>query len=108
MATPRTNGSSAARAQPIGESVQTLERDTRELLSAIEQLSASASDALRTQLDRRPYATLGAGLVAGYVIGGGLSLRLATILAAAAGRATIAQLVARGVSRATTRGGGRP
>ncbi len=99
-ATARTKGSgSAARrgdVAPLGESVRTLERDTRELLSAIEQLSASASAALREQLDRRPYAALGAGLVAGYVLGGGLSLRLASMLAIAAGKATVAQVASRG------------
>lgn len=105
MDAPRTNGSGEEHARRIGESVRALERDTRELLAAIEQLSASASEALREQLDRRPYQVLGAGLLAGYVLGGGLSFRLATLLAAAAGRATLAQLVARGVGRAWGREG---
>jgi hypothetical protein len=83
--------------------VRLLERDTRELLSAIEQLSASASAALREQLDRRPYAALGAGLVVGYILGGGLSLRLATMLAAAAGKATVAQVMSRGAREAWAR-----
>jgi len=104
----RTNGSGkrhdADRPGALGESARVLERDTRELLAAIEQLSASASDALRDQMDRRPYAALGTGLVAGYVLGGGLSFRLATVLAAAAGRVTLAQLLARSV-RPWTRGG---
>lgn len=105
--TPRKNGDATEQTKPIGESVRALERDTRDLLAAIEQLSASTGDALREQMDRRPYAAIGAGFLAGYVLGGGLSLRLATILAAAAGRATVAQLVTRSVARAATRGGGR-
>jgi len=109
MATTRTNGSAAERVRPIRESVRALERDTRDLMSAIEQVSTSATDALREQLDRRPYATLGAGLVAGYILGGGLSLRLATFLANAAGKATMAQLIAGGLGlgRATASRGGR-
>ena len=100
MATAKAkgNGSDARRhdVAPLAESVKVLERDTRELLTAIEQLSASASAALREQLDRRPYTALGAGLVAGYILGGGLSLRLASMLAVAAGKATVAQVASRG------------
>jgi hypothetical protein len=105
MAKAKSNGSGGGRteAQPLVESVRTLERDARELLSAIEQLSASASGALREQLDQRPYATLGAGLVAGYILGGGLSFRLATVLAAAAGKATLAQVVSRGARESWAR-----
>ncbi len=83
--------------RPLGESLRTLRRDVRELLAALEQTSASASDALREQIDERPYAVLGAGFVAGYVLGGGMTLRLMAILLGAAGRATIAQLVTRTV-----------
>lgn len=97
MTTPRTNGSGRGKHPPLAESVRTIERDARELLSAIEQLSASASDALREQLDQRPYAALGAGLAIGYVLGGGLSLRLVSLLAATAGRATLAQVITRSV-----------
>ena len=109
MATPRTNGSAAERLRPLGESVRALERDTRDLIGALEQVAASAGDALREQLDRRPFVTLGAGLVAGYVLGGGLSLRLAAFLATAAGKATMAQLLASGLGagRATPSRRGR-
>ena len=107
MATPRTNG--GERARPIGESVRALQRDTRELLGAIEQVSTSAGDALREQIDERPYATIGAAFVTGYVLGGGLSFRLATLLAGAATRASVAHLLTRGVggrpAMAATRGG---
>lgn len=111
----RTNGSGTQRdggeggraahaPQQIRESVRALQRDTRELFGAIEQLSTSVGDALREQLDRRPYATLGAGFVAGYVLGGGLSLRLATLLGAAAARTAMMQLVSQSVDSAA-RGG---
>jgi hypothetical protein len=79
--------------------------DGGDLMRTIEEFSTTTSRAIRDQLDQRPYATLGAGLLAGYVLGGGLSLRLATMLMGAAGRATIAQLLARGLGD-VTRGGG--
>jgi len=107
MATPRTNGSATERIRPIGESVRALQRDTRDLLGAIEQVSSSAGEALLEQIDERPYATLGAAFVTGYVLGGGLSFRLATMLAAAAGRASVAHMLTRGIARPApaTRGG---
>jgi hypothetical protein len=106
MATTKTNGGVAPKA--VGEGVRALQSDTRELLGALEQLTASAGEALREQMDQRPYVAIGAGFLAGYVLGGGLSLRLATFLAAGAARVTAAQLVARGLAGATaTRAGGR-
>ena len=90
----------AERIRPIGESVRALERDTRDLIGAVEQLTSSAGDALREQLHRRPYAMLGAGVVGGYILGGGLTVRLATFLIAAAGRATIRQMLAGGLAAA--------
>jgi hypothetical protein len=101
----RGNGGQAARApQQLRESVQALGRDSRELFGALEQLSTSVGDALREQLDQRPYVTLGAGLVAGYVLGGGLSFRLAMLLGATAARAAMMQAVSQGFGSMT---GGR-
>ena len=101
----RPNGGAARAPQQIRESMRALQRDTRDLASAIEQLSSSVGDALREQMDRRPYAAMGVGMLAGYVLGGGLSLRLATLLGAAAARAAMAQMVAQGVG-SVARGGG--
>jgi len=99
MATRRAAAADSETVHALGDSVRVLEHDTRELFAAIEQLSASASAALREQMDRRPYTALAAGLVAGYVLGGGLTVRLATGLAAATGRATLARLITRGLVR---------
>ena len=101
----RTNGggsmeSAAEQLRPIGESMRALQSDPRELIGAVEQLTTSAGDALREQLHRHPYTTLGAGLVGGYILGGGLSVRLATFLLAAAGRATMTQMLAGGLAAA--------
>jgi hypothetical protein len=92
--------SAADQLRPIGESGRALERDTRELIGAIEQLATSAGGALRDQIHSRPYATLGAGLVGGYILGGGLTVRLATFLLAAGGRATLTQMLAGGLAAA--------
>ncbi len=108
----RTNGSDdradgghgATGPQQIRESVRAVQRDTRELMGAIEQLSGSVSGALREQMDRRPYAALGVGLIAGYVIGGGLSFRLASLLGGTAARAAMLQMVSQGVG-SVARGG---
>jgi hypothetical protein len=113
-ATKTTNGSGeerprggrgAGRApQQIRESVRALRRDTRDLMGAVEQLSGGVGEALREQMNERPYVALGAGLIAGYVLGGGLSLRLATLLGAAVARAAMLQVVSQGIG-SVARGG---
>jgi hypothetical protein len=75
-----------------------LERDTKELLAAIERLSDDASSSLRDRVDRRPYTSLGLGFLGGYVLGGGLTFRLGTFVLAAAWRAALANLVTRGTT----------
>ena len=75
-----------------------LERDTNELLAAIERLSHDAGSSLRDQVDRRPYMALGFGFLGGYVLGGGLTFRLGTLVLVAARRAALANLLARGIT----------
>lgn len=74
--------------------VSQIERDTHELLGAVERLSTDVSLSLRESVDRRPIAALGLGFLGGYVLGGGLTLRLATLLLATAARALVANAVA--------------
>jgi hypothetical protein len=102
----RTHGNRGATRAPqqVRESVRALRRDTRELMGAMEQLSGGVSDALREQMNQRPYVALGVGLVAGYVLGGGLSFRLVTLLGAAAARAAMLQVVSQGIG-SVARGG---
>ena len=78
-----------------GQTWGQLERDTRELVAAVERLSDDAGSSLRAQVDRRPYTSLGLGFLGGYVLGGGLTIRLGTFVLAAAWRAALANLVAR-------------
>ena len=65
----------------------------RHQLDSVEQGSGELIKLLREQLDRRPYATLGAGLATGFVLGGGLTLRLTSTLMAVAGRVAMANFV---------------
>ena len=94
MGTPHGhNGAERPLAQPSIRVDGRLERDVRELLAAIERLSDDAGSALRDAVDRRPYRSLGLGLLGGYALGGGLTLRLGTLVLAAAGRAVLASLL---------------
>jgi hypothetical protein len=95
---PGHNGAEPPAARPPSRSDGRLERDVRELLAAIERLSGDAGSALRDEVDRRPYRSLGLGLLGGYVLGGGLTIRLGTLVLAAAGRAALASLFTRGAT----------
>jgi hypothetical protein len=86
---------------PIGVE-RRLERDTRELLAAIERLSDDATRSLRDQVDRHPYPSLGLGLLGGYVLGAGLTFRLGTFVLAAAWRAGLASFISQRTSSGST------
>jgi hypothetical protein len=78
----------------------------RQQLQNVEARSGELLEFLRESLDQRPYATLGAGLAAGFILGGGLTLRLTTSLAAVAGRMAMANMVSsslRGLQPTTER-----
>lgn len=72
---------------------------TEGILAAIERLSDDASRSLRDQVDRQPYTSLGLGVLGGYVLGAGLTVKLGTLVLAAAWRAALANLVTRGIAR---------
>jgi hypothetical protein len=95
MAPTRNGGGEFGEARP--PEGQSLGRDTQTMLSAIENLSANVSVSLRDGVDRRPVASLGLAFAAGYILGGGLTLRLGTFLMAAAGRALVASSIAAAV-----------
>ncbi|HEV7732757.1 MAG TPA: hypothetical protein VGR62_11370 [Candidatus Binatia bacterium] len=69
----------------------------RAQLDTVERASGDAVRYVREQLDSRPYTTLGVGLAAGYVLGGGLTVRLAGTLLALTGRFAMASLVSSAV-----------
>lgn len=68
-----------------------------DIVAAIEDGSRAVTTSLREQLERRPWATIGVATAVGWVLGGGLTPRLAALLVATAGRATIDTLVAAAV-----------
>ena len=91
-----TRQEGAAWAAP-GNGRSSLGRDTETMLAAIESLSANLSVSLRDGVEHRPAAALGVAFAAGYILGGGLTLRLGSFLMAAAGRALIASSIAAAV-----------
>ena len=100
MGTQGQNGSTPP--SPPRPSVRegALTHDATEVLAAIARLSDDASRSLRDQVDRSPYGSLGLAFLAGYVLGGGLTLRVGTFVLAAAGRAMLANLVTRSAATA--------
>jgi hypothetical protein len=66
-----------------------LRRETEELISSLDAARVDVETALRSGLERRPYAVLGAAAAIGYIAGGGLPSRLTGILLAIAGRVGI-------------------
>lgn len=88
---PQANGSPARSRRPAGRT-RSITEPIRQQLASLEEGSGELLQALREQLERRPYATLGAGVAAGFVLGGGLTLRLTTSLLALAGRVALANV----------------
>ena len=88
----RSNGEFGGDRPP--EWLTTVGRDTRALLSAVENLSTDLSVTLRDGVDHRPVASLGLAFLAGYVLGGGLTLRLGTFVTAGAVRALLMSALA--------------
>jgi hypothetical protein len=92
------NGAEPHSKEPPGSAAGRLERDTKELLAAMERLSDDAGSSLREQVERRPYAALGLGLLGGYVLGGGLTSRFGGLVLSAVWRTALASLVTRGMA----------
>lgn len=103
---PQSNGSAAARSRRPAGRTRSITEPLRQQLAGLEEGSGELLQALREQLERRPYATLGAGVAAGFVLGGGLTLRITTSLLAIAGRVAIANVASsalRGLQPSTER-----
>jgi len=72
------------------DEVRALQHNARETLRALEHLSGAVNTAVRERVEQRPFAMLGAAFVAGWILGGGLSMRMLALLAAAGARAAAA------------------
>lgn len=77
-----------------GPATRQMATEARALFDSIERGSAELSEVLREQVLEHPWAMLGAGVALGYVLGGGLTLRLSGLVLAAAGRAALANALA--------------
>jgi hypothetical protein len=86
------NDTSAPRARRPARTRSIAEPFSQQLHN-VEQSSGELLKRLREQIDRRPYATLGAGLATGFVLGGGLTLRLTGALVGVAGRVAMANMI---------------
>jgi hypothetical protein len=80
--------------ETLGEAAE-LGREARNVVDAVGAFSGELGSSLREQLDRRPYVVLGAGFFGGYVLGGGLTLRVGALLLGAIGRAALASVIGR-------------
>ena len=74
------------------------------LFGEFEAAWSDLSHTLREQVVRRPYSTAAGGLAAGFVLGGGLTPRIAAMMIATAGRAVMASAVAQVVQSLTRTG----
>jgi len=90
-----------------GEIRERLDEARRDLRSDVEALSETVGHAaqemgsyVREQLRERPYAALGAAAGLGFVLGGGLTLRVGSLLFGTGGR-MLASMVLREVLRPT-------
>jgi len=84
------NGDARGERGPAAREVAT---EARQLLDAIERSSAELSAVLREQVQERPWVALGTGVAVGYVLGGGLTLKLSGIVMAAIARAALANAI---------------
>ena len=63
-----------------------LQHETEALLTTLDRASNELAAAVRTQMERNPYAVLGMAAGVGYVLGGGLPSRLTRLLFMLGGR----------------------
>jgi hypothetical protein len=83
MATPITDGNRLERLQQRGARVR---REVSGLTGEVEEALTDLERLVREQLERRPYATLGAATGLGYLLGGGLPLGLSRLMFGLGGR----------------------
>ena len=74
----------------LAEHRREIQHDAEALAVAVQEAADSAQHYLTEQVARRPYRTLGVAAGIGYVLGGGLSSRLTTLVFGAATRLAMA------------------
>lgn len=86
------DGSRIERLQQKGQRVR---REVSGLTAEVEGALGDFERVVRDQLTRRPYATLGAASGLGYVLGGGVPVRLVRMLLGLGGRLAVVMLAQR-------------
>jgi len=81
-------------ARSIGDHGRRIHHDAEALVGGVRDATDGVQRYLTTQVEQRPFSTLGVAAGVGYVLGGGLSARLTVFLLGAATRVATA-LVAR-------------
>jgi hypothetical protein len=92
MATPINEGNRIERLQQKSARVR---REVSGLTAEVEGAFTDFERFVREQLDRRPYATLGAATGLGYVLGGGLPIGLGRVLFGVGGRLAFVMMAQR-------------
>ena len=75
------------------------------VFAAVEQRTQTLANYVREKAQQQPYATVALGAAAGYVLGGGLTLRLTRFLLTNVARAAAGSLVAATIRGAKPPGG---
>jgi len=78
----------------LGDHGRQIQHDAEALAAAVRDATDGVQRCLTAQVEQRPFTTLGVAAGVGYVLGGGLSSRLTTVLLGVATRVATA-LVAR-------------
>lgn len=74
----------------LGDHGRQIQHDTETLAAAVEDAADGVQRYLTDQVTQRPFSTLGVAAGIGYVLGGGLSSRLTTVLLGTATRLAMA------------------
>jgi ElaB/YqjD/DUF883 family membrane-anchored ribosome-binding protein len=94
-------GSRDSNEDPIAETSRHLVEDANVMAESMTDAATQINIYLREQATQRPYVALGAAAGIGFVLGGGLSLRLTTTLLSIGGRLLVTQLWQQAAQRAT-------
>lgn len=96
------------RTEQLRASARDLATEAHQLFGTIERGSSELAALVRDEMRRSPWIGIAAGFTAGYVLGGGLTVRLTGVLVAALARAMMANAVAaaaRGMGEGAIAGG---
>lgn len=93
------NGVTSAAGLPhsLGDHGRRIQHDAENLAAAVQDAAGGAQRYVTEHVTQHPYGTLGAAVAIGYVLGGGLSIRLTTLALGVATRFAMA-LAARELS----------